>query len=241
MGMQAAGMYPSFASWLYSNGGRMVDFKTGEVFINDAKAVEALQFYGDLITKYKLVPPEAMTWQFEEIVAGGQRDRYAMVQMFAPYGTLINDPKISTTGGNGRGSPCPDRTTSDEGRTWIDGHTLGVPKYTRNKEWALEFIAHVLLARLAEEGDGAWQRAAAALGAAGPRDGGEDRLAAGGGAGAGDRRADARPSGLGHAGAADALRHRTGCRPARRPRRVRWTSWRRDWQRSLRRAGIGRG
>ena len=26
----------------------MLDFKTGEIFINDAKAVEALQFYGDL-------------------------------------------------------------------------------------------------------------------------------------------------------------------------------------------------
>ena len=54
MGMQGAGMYSCLASWLFSNGGaRMVDFKTGEVFINDAKAVEALQFYGDLNTKYR--------------------------------------------------------------------------------------------------------------------------------------------------------------------------------------------
>ena len=29
-----------------------------------------------------------MTWDFEEIVAGGQNDRYATVQTFAPYGTL---------------------------------------------------------------------------------------------------------------------------------------------------------
>ena len=92
-------MYSGFASWLFSNGGRLVDFKTGEIFINDAKAVEALQFYADLVTKYKVVPPEAMTWEFDEIVAGGQSDRYAMVQTFAPYGTLINDPKISKTGG----------------------------------------------------------------------------------------------------------------------------------------------
>ncbi len=51
------------------------------------------------MTKDKVVPPEAMTWEFDEIVAGGQSDRYAMVQTFAPYGTLINDPKTSKTGG----------------------------------------------------------------------------------------------------------------------------------------------
>jgi multiple sugar transport system substrate-binding protein len=142
MGMQGAGMYSCLASFLFSNGGaRMVDFKTGEVFINDAKAVEALQFYGDLTTKYKLVPPDAMTWQFEEIVAGGQRDRYAMVQMFAPYGTLINDPKLSKTGGKWAWTTVPGPHNKEEGRTWIDGHTIGVPKYTKNKEWALEFVA----------------------------------------------------------------------------------------------------
>jgi multiple sugar transport system substrate-binding protein len=139
-GRQGAGMFVGFNPWLYSNGGRLLDFKTGEIFINDAKAVEALQFYAELVTKYKAVPPEAMTWEFDEIVAGGQSDRYAMVQMFAPYGTLINDPKISKTGGKWAWTTVPGPHAKDEGRTWIDGHSLGVPKYTKNKEWALEFI-----------------------------------------------------------------------------------------------------
>ncbi len=143
MGLQGAGMYSCFASWLFSNGGRMVDFKTGEISINDAKAVEALQFYGDLNTKYKLVPPDAMTWAFDDIVVGGQRDRYAMVQMFAPYGTLINDPKLSQTGGKWAWTTVPGPHSKEEGRTWIDGHTIGVPKYTKNKEWALEFVQMV--------------------------------------------------------------------------------------------------
>ncbi|MFC7538878.1 extracellular solute-binding protein [Siccirubricoccus deserti] len=42
MGKQGSGTYTSLASWLYSAGGRLVDFKTGEVFINEPKAVEAL-------------------------------------------------------------------------------------------------------------------------------------------------------------------------------------------------------
>ena len=90
---RAPGLYTSFASWLYSAGGRLVDFKTGEIFINDAKAVTALQFYVDLVVKHKVVPPEATTWEYDEIIAGGQSDRYAMTQTFAPYGTLINDPQ----------------------------------------------------------------------------------------------------------------------------------------------------
>ena len=139
-GLQGAGMFVGWNSWHYSNGGRLLDFNTGEVFVNDDKGVEALTFYAELNTKYKVVPPEAMTWAFDEIVAGGQSDRYAMVQMFAPYGTLINDPKLSKTGGKWAWTTVPGPTSPDQGVTWIDGHNLGVPKYTKNKEWALEFI-----------------------------------------------------------------------------------------------------
>jgi ABC-type glycerol-3-phosphate transport system substrate-binding protein len=139
-GRQGAGMFVGFNPWLYSNGGRLLNFRTGEIYINDAQGVQALQFYADLVTKYKVVPPEAMTWEFDEIVAGGQSDRYAMVQMFAPYGTLINDPKISKTGGRWAWTTVPGPHSKDEGRSWIDGHFLGVPKYTRNKVWSLAFI-----------------------------------------------------------------------------------------------------
>lgn len=142
-GQQGAGMFVGWNTWHYSNGGRLVDFKTGEVFINDAKGIEALTFYAELNTKYKLVPPEAMTWSFDDIVAGGQADRYAMVQMFAPYGTLINDPKLSKTGGKWAWTTVPGPHSPTEGVTWIDGHTIGVPKYSKNKEWALQFIRMV--------------------------------------------------------------------------------------------------
>jgi ABC-type glycerol-3-phosphate transport system substrate-binding protein len=140
MGRQGAGSYTSFASWLFSTGGQLVDFKTGEIFINGANAVTALQFYADLATKYKVVPPEAMTWEFDEIIAGGQKDRYVMTQTFAPYGTLINDPKLSTTGGRWAWATVPGYTAKAQSRTWIDGHFLSVPKTTKNPEWALQFI-----------------------------------------------------------------------------------------------------
>jgi multiple sugar transport system substrate-binding protein len=160
-GRQGAAIFVGFVPWLYSNGGRLVDFKTGEIFINDAKGVESLQFYADLATKYKVVPPESMTWEFDEIVAGGQADRYAMVQMFAPYGTLINDPKLSKTGGKWAWTTVPGPQSPEQGRTWIDGHNIAVPKYTRNKEWAAEFIALVCSKK--------WQKRAMIRGNAPPR------------------------------------------------------------------------
>ena len=83
--------------------------RPGRSMINNAKAVEALQFYGDLMTKYKVVVPDAITWEFDEIVAGGQNDRYAMTITLAPYGTLINDPKLSKTGGKWAWAVAPGR------------------------------------------------------------------------------------------------------------------------------------
>ncbi|WP_187829941.1 extracellular solute-binding protein [Siccirubricoccus phaeus] len=140
MGKQGAGSFTSLASWLYSAGGQLVDFKTGEVFINQPKAVEALQFYADLMVKHKVVPPEATTWEYDDIIAGGQRDRYVMAQTFAPYGTLINDPANSRTAGRWAWDTVPGHTAKAESRTWIDGHFLAVPRYTRNADWSIEFI-----------------------------------------------------------------------------------------------------
>ena len=140
MGKQSSALYITLASWLYSAGGQMVDFKTGEIYINNAKAVLALQFVADLMVKHKVVPPECTTWEYDEIIAGGQRDRYAMTQTFAPYGTLINDPANSKTAGKWAWAVVPGHTNISQSKTWIDGHFLSVPKYAKYPDWSLEFI-----------------------------------------------------------------------------------------------------
>jgi multiple sugar transport system substrate-binding protein len=140
MGEQGGALYYSLASWLYSAGGRLVDFKTGDIFINDDKAVTALQFLTDLVVKYKVAPPEFSTWEYDEIISGGQRDRYAMAQTFAPYMTLMNDPALSKTAGNWFANVVPGYTDKSQSRTWIDGHFLAVPKYAKHADWSIEFI-----------------------------------------------------------------------------------------------------
>ena len=139
-GRQGSAIITAFTPWLYSAGGGLIDFKTGEIFINNEKSVAALEFWAGLVLKDKVVPPDAMTWEYDEIVVGGQTDRYAMCETFAPYGTLINDPKLSKTGGKWVWDTVPGQTDKSQSRTWVDGHFLAVPKYTRNKDWALAFI-----------------------------------------------------------------------------------------------------
>ncbi len=113
--------------------GDYFDPETWEIQINNDKAVEALQYYGDLMTKYKVVVPDAITWEFDEIVAGGQNDRYAMTITLAPYGTLINDPKLSTDRrATGPGPWRPAHIRRAESRSSMGGWTFGVPQAGKN-------------------------------------------------------------------------------------------------------------
>ncbi|WP_428487145.1 extracellular solute-binding protein [Rhodopila sp.] len=160
-GRQGPAMVGGFSPFLRGNGGRYFDPKTWQIFINDAKAVEALEYYGDLMTKYKVVVPDSLTWEFDEIIAGGQTDRYAMTITLAPYGTLINDPKLSRTGGRWAWSVAPGRHSAAESRVSLGGWTFGVPAGGKNTEWAFEFI------QLATSKD--WMRRSLERGNAPPR------------------------------------------------------------------------
>lgn len=139
-GRQGPAMVGGFTPFLYGNGGRYFDPKTYAIEINNPNAVEALQYYGDLMTRYKVVVPDAITWEFDEIVAGGQRDRYAMTITLAPYGTLINDPKQSQTAGHWAWAVAPGRHSAADSRVSLGGWTFGVPAAGKNTEWAFEFI-----------------------------------------------------------------------------------------------------
>jgi ABC-type glycerol-3-phosphate transport system substrate-binding protein len=139
-GRQGPAMVGGFTPFLYGNGGRYFDPKTYAIEINGPNAVEALQFYGDLMNRYKVIVPDAITWEFDEIVAGGQRDRYAMTITLAPYGTLINDPKQSQTAGHWAWAVAPGRHSAADSRVSLGGWTFGVPAAGKNTEWAFEFI-----------------------------------------------------------------------------------------------------
>jgi ABC-type glycerol-3-phosphate transport system substrate-binding protein len=140
LGRQGPAIVGNYTPFLFSNGGDHFDPKTMAIHINEPKAVEALEFFGDLMTRYKVIPQDALTWEFDEIVANGQNDRYAMSITLGPYGSLLNDAKLSRTGGRWTAAVVPGRHGRGESRTFVGGWTLGVPTSTKNKEWAFEFI-----------------------------------------------------------------------------------------------------
>jgi multiple sugar transport system substrate-binding protein len=139
-GRQGPATIDGWAPFLRSNGGRFYDPKTFEIYINDTKGVEALEYYGDLMTKYKVVVPDSLTWESDEILAGGQNDRYAMAITTASYGALMNDPKLSKTAGRWGWAVSPGRSSKADSSTFLSGWTLGVTEKSSNKDWAFDFI-----------------------------------------------------------------------------------------------------
>ncbi len=140
LGRQGPAIVDCWCPFLRSNGGDFYDPKTWEILINRPEAVEALEFWGDLMTKYHAVVPDSITWEFDEIIAGGQNDRYAMTVTLTPYGTLINDPQKSKTGGRWAWAPMPGAKSKEQSRTFFGGWSLAVASAGKHKEWAFEFI-----------------------------------------------------------------------------------------------------
>jgi ABC-type glycerol-3-phosphate transport system substrate-binding protein len=140
LGRQGPAIVDCWCPFLRSSGGDFYDPKTWEILINRPEAVESLEFWGDLMTKDKAVVPDSVTWEFDEIIAGGQNDRYAMAVTLTPYGTLINDPQKSKTGGRWAWAPMPGARAKEQSRTFFGGWSLAVASAGKYKEWAFEFI-----------------------------------------------------------------------------------------------------
>jgi ABC-type glycerol-3-phosphate transport system substrate-binding protein len=81
-----------------------------------------------------------MTWEFDEIIAGAQKDRYAMSVTFSSYGTLFNSPALSQTGGRWAWATMPGHTAKAQSRTIVDGQFMAISKYSKNAAWATEFL-----------------------------------------------------------------------------------------------------
>jgi ABC-type glycerol-3-phosphate transport system substrate-binding protein len=139
-GKQGGAIVNGWIPYLYSAGGRLYDEEKYDIYVNSLTAVESLQFYGDLVAKHHVVPPESLTWEWDEIIAGGQNNRYAMAIMHAPYGSNLQDPKSSKTTGAWAWSQMPGSKAKSEGRSWILGWILSVPQKAPNKEWASRFV-----------------------------------------------------------------------------------------------------
>jgi multiple sugar transport system substrate-binding protein len=79
-----------YAGLMWAAGGSMLD-KSGKVVIDSQPNLEALKYYTEFYTKYRVVPEAAKTWQYGDnanIIGTGQ---IALTPMWAGYGTLVEE------------------------------------------------------------------------------------------------------------------------------------------------------
>lgn len=130
------GWYP----FMLSAGGNFYDIDKWETLINKPEAVAALQYYGDLVSKDKIVVPDSLTWEWDGLIVGGQTDRFAMTVTIGAYGTLFNNPEVSQTGGRWAWAKVPGHTEANQSRSPTGGWGLVIPEVSPNKRWAYDFV-----------------------------------------------------------------------------------------------------
>ena len=126
----------TFSDLLWQAGGTWVDDKNKPSF-NSAEGIKALTFYRDLIQKYKVVPPNAVTFQWNEnsseFTSGTCYDTFNWPGSFASF----NDPASSKVVGKWSTAPyVRDKTAI----SCAISHGLALNSQSKRKDAAVEFI-----------------------------------------------------------------------------------------------------
>jgi ABC-type glycerol-3-phosphate transport system substrate-binding protein len=140
---QGGAIVDHFGPYLLSSGGGFYDSKTKEILINNAESVAAVDYYASLLNKHKVVPEDALTWEWDEIIANAQNDRYAMGITLNASATPINRSDKSKTKGRWQWALVPGRETIADSRSSLGGWSFAVPSAGANTEWAFEFVQFI--------------------------------------------------------------------------------------------------
>ncbi|MDL2401864.1 ABC transporter substrate-binding protein [Rhizobium mayense] len=140
---QGGAIVDHFGPYLLSAGGGFYDSKSKDIWINNDKSVAGLDFYASLLNKYHVVPEDALTWEWDEIIANGQNDRYAMAITLNASATPINKSDKSKTKGRWGWALVPGATGPADSRSSLGGWSFAVPSAGANKGWAFEFVQFI--------------------------------------------------------------------------------------------------
>jgi ABC-type glycerol-3-phosphate transport system substrate-binding protein len=126
----------TFADLLWQAGGEWVDDKNKPSF-NSAEGIKALTFYRDLILKYKVTPPDAVSYQWDEnsseFSSGAVYDTFDWPGAFAS----LSDPSTSKVVGKWSTAPyVKDKTAV----SCAVSHAMALNSRSSKKDAAVEFI-----------------------------------------------------------------------------------------------------
>lgn len=140
---QGGAIVDHFGPYLLSSGGGFYDSKSKEIWINNEKSLKGLEFYAGLLNKDKVVPPDALTWEWDEIIANAQNDRYAMAITLNASATPINRSDKSRTKGKWDWALVPGLESAADSRSSLGGWSFAVPSKGANTGWAFEFVQFI--------------------------------------------------------------------------------------------------
>ena len=130
----------TFSDYLWQAGGDWVDDKNKPAF-NSAEGIQALTFYRDLIQKYKVTPPDAVSYGWNEntseFASGAVYDTFNWPTNFA----ILSSPDTSKVVGKWATAPY---VRAKEAISCAVSHAMALNSLSKKKDAALEFIKYVV-------------------------------------------------------------------------------------------------
>ena len=129
----------TFSDLLWQAGGEWVDENNKPSF-NAAPGIEALTFYRDLIQKYKVTPPDAVSYQWDE--NSSEFSSGAVFDTFdwpGAYATLSN-PATSKVVGKWSTAPY---IRNKQAISCAISHAMALNSLSKKKDAAVEFIKYL--------------------------------------------------------------------------------------------------
>ncbi len=127
--------------FVLSNGGQVLSDDYSEAMINSKEAVEALKFYTDLYTKYKVSPPGTLSMGEDEYRTLMAQGKIAMA-IGGPWSIPLIEMANPDIKGKYGFAPHPANEGKKSG-TFFGGWYFAMGSKSQNKDLAWEFLTHV--------------------------------------------------------------------------------------------------
>lgn len=129
----------SFFNLLLTNNGQVID-ETGMPTFNSPEGVEALQFMVDLRNKYKVMPPDVVTYDNNEIHEGFLSGKFAMILHWPYVYGMTYGSEIE-----GKVGYCAvPHSEKGQSSTVLNAWSFGIPEMSENKDLAWDLLTYLI-------------------------------------------------------------------------------------------------
>ncbi|HBF37842.1 MAG TPA: hypothetical protein DDW50_11025 [Firmicutes bacterium] len=141
---QSVFIVSQWLGFLWSNGGELLDANRQKVLFTNKRGIEATQYLVNLYRNQKVVSPESIEYEHDDLITALQQGRAAMAVTYSPYVTEVSDPAKSKFANEFAWSSHPyNPKYAKEGHPLIAGWGVGVNKSSKNIKLAKQFVQFV--------------------------------------------------------------------------------------------------